>query len=187
MKWSWLNWGTVPEFAFRRMRKTNKIKQNLWGYLVAGKIWTQDLRIQHTVCVCVRMCVVPAPTFGPRTWSGHPQASVNMTSFPSTLPVVSYLWAQAKENETAYIHFIGTVACKWAADSVELYYAMPCALVGNKLTPWSRVLLEKLPEEMPCIYVPQSSITVLTRARHQSLRSIQSTPLTRFLEDSFQY
>jgi hypothetical protein len=141
-----------------------------------------------TRCVCV--CVVPTSTFGPRTWSGHPQASINMTSFPSTFPAVSCFLAVARAHEAAYVHFIGAVTCKWVSDNGELHYTMRCTLLGILLTPWSRLLLEQLTKEMRRIYVIQSSITVFTRARHISVfwaRAIQSTPPIRCLEEPFNY
>jgi hypothetical protein len=54
----------------------------------------------------------------------------------------------------------------------------------NKLTPWSRILLEKLivaqlVQQFPVFYGTRRFITVFTRARHGSLswaRCIQSTP-----------
>jgi hypothetical protein len=62
----------------------------------------------------------------------------------------------------------------------------------NNLTPWNRVLLEKLrvPQlvKFPAFYGTRRFITAFTRARHLSLslaRSMQTMPLLPFLEDAF--
>ena len=66
---------------------------------------------------------------------------------------------------------------------IILYDPIPCNLVTYLLTPWSRVLLEKLngsaaSQEIPHIFGTRRFITVLTRALHLSLswaNSIQSS------------
>ena len=63
----------------------------------------------------------------------------------------------------------------------------------NVLTPWSRVLPEKLPgprlvKKFPAFYGIQTSISAFTTARHLSLswaRSIQPMPPSRFLKTHF--
>jgi hypothetical protein len=66
----------------------------------------------------------------------------------------------------------------------NVFYLLLTYLLTYLLTPWSRVLLEKLTgfaasQEIPRIYGTRNFVTVLTSARHLSLswaRSIQSPP-----------
>ena len=61
-----------------------------------------------------------------------------------------------------------------AADTFCLKRGLLTYLLTYLLTPWSRVLLEKLTgsaaiQDIPCIFGTQRFITVLTSARHLSL------------------
>ena len=71
------------------------------------------------------------------------------------------------------IHYITNVFCK-NVGNFTFFIKFPICLLIYLLTPWSRVLLEKLTgsaasQEIPLIFGTRKLITVFTSARHLSL------------------
>jgi len=92
--------------------------------------------------------------------------------------------SRAKELNSILAHILQT---EFKGFNTRIRYVRPCRIsyfLTYLLTPWSRVLLEKLTgsaasQEIPHIYGTRRFITVFTSARHLSLswtNSIQSPP-----------